>query len=166
MEKFKKSLVLILLIALIIPVSLTSCKDEDDDEPTVKECIVNGNWNLKSIGTENTTTLSTMVSLALSSGTATVSYDFESDGTYSLVVMGQTIVSAGKWTISEDESTLTLDGTITVKINSANESSLVLVYEEGSLDGIFSIFSSVLGGLSTEGTGKMTATFSSVAVSE
>jgi hypothetical protein len=111
MKIFKRTISIFFTVFIISTTMLSSCKK--DDAESAKQTLMNHKWEMKSVETSDAL-LKASYDLALALITPT--YVFNEDGTYDVTYstfLGEGESDSGTWSISDDGTELTIDGSAT-----------------------------------------------------
>ncbi|MDA3817051.1 MAG: lipocalin family protein [Prolixibacteraceae bacterium] len=106
----KKSLLMLFAVVMLFAVS--SCNEDEDQGLDKKQIIIDNQWKLTSMESENES-VEFETAMSLLFGIATIEYDFQDDGVYEMIIssiLGGAENDTGTWSISDDYKTITLDG--------------------------------------------------------
>jgi len=117
MKNVKKSIVLIFAVVVISASMISSCKKSDD---SARATLMNHKWVLTSIETENEIVKS---AFDLSYSLVTTTYEFLKNDKYTVTskFLFASETDEGTWSISEDGTELTMDGSTTEIIELTNK---------------------------------------------
>jgi hypothetical protein len=106
----KKSILMLLAAVMLFAVS--SCKEDDNQGPDKKQIIIDNQWKLTSVETENEST-EFDAAMSIVFAAASIEFDFQDDGVYEMTmasILGGNETDTGTWSISDDYKTITLNG--------------------------------------------------------